>query len=124
MRIKNERQQVGKFGEDLALKFMQRKGYKLIDRNYKVDEGEMDLIMEHNNVTVFIEVRTRVINDQTTAEDSIVIQKISRLEEIAENYIYTKKIYHSCRIDAVCILLSQTFKLISINHYEDITNWF
>ena len=53
----------GKQSEDQALSFLEKKGLILMRRNYRTRSGEIDLIMEDNQVTVFIEVRYRSSSD-------------------------------------------------------------
>ena len=53
------RQQVGQDGETLAVQHLQRKGYKIIARNYRTRLGEIDIIAKHNGALVFVEVKTR-----------------------------------------------------------------
>jgi putative endonuclease len=112
---------IGRLGEDLALDLLLRKGYKLVERNFEIEEGEIDLIMRFKNMTVFVEVRTRVNEDDSLPEDSIGTIKIRKVEEIAEYYIFKHNISAQCRIDAVCILLDSERKVLSIKHFQDIS---
>ncbi|RJQ84937.1 MAG: YraN family protein [Desulfobacteraceae bacterium] len=49
----------GQSGEDLAVRFLQAQGYKIIDRNYRTPMGEIDIIAEHKGAVVFVEVKAR-----------------------------------------------------------------
>ena len=50
---------VGKKGEDAAAAFLQKKGYKILQRNFHIKGGEIDIVAEKDNTLVFIEVKTR-----------------------------------------------------------------
>ena len=50
---------IGRMGEDLATKFLKQKGYKIIKRNFRSKNNEIDIICQHQDVLVFIEVKTR-----------------------------------------------------------------
>jgi len=50
---------VGKAGEDEAVRFLQKKGYKILERNYRSRYGEIDIIARDGNAIVFVEVKTR-----------------------------------------------------------------
>lgn len=54
-----ERLSLGAWGEDVAARFLRRKGMKIVDRNYRTPVGEIDLIARHGKCLVFIEVKTR-----------------------------------------------------------------
>jgi putative endonuclease len=122
MKFNGFKKNVGRLGEDLARQFLIKKGYKFIESNYEVEDGEIDLIMKQKNTVVFIEVKTRITSDLSIPEDAIDFYKIRTLEEVAEYYIYENKIYSTCRIDAVCILLDEGCKVVSIKHYEDVSS--
>ncbi len=54
-----ERHVIGKFGEDVAERYLIQKGYRIISRNFSCRQGELDIIAEYNEYLVFIEVKTR-----------------------------------------------------------------
>ena len=55
----NQRQELGKEGEDFAADYLQKQGYEIIDRNFECKQGEIDIIAKDKNEYVFIEVKTR-----------------------------------------------------------------
>ena len=65
------KKQIGDLAEDKACSFLQKKGFCLVERNYRSPFGELDLIMQDKNEVVFIEVRSRAYNTYGTAIDSI-----------------------------------------------------
>lgn len=51
--------EIGRYGEDLAAKLLRKKGYKILERNYRAGHNEIDIIAENKEYTVFVEVKTR-----------------------------------------------------------------
>ncbi|MCB1692923.1 MAG: YraN family protein [Pseudomonadales bacterium] len=95
----------GSLAEDQALGFLEARGMKLITRNFRCKMGEIDLIMQHENTIVFVEVRLRQSAGYHTGAESITSRKISRLARTAEYYLlgYGPEADHECRFDVVSI---------------------
>lgn len=84
--------EIGKFGEDKAVEFLKRNGYKIIERNFKTRIGEIDIIAKRKREIVFIEVKTRSSDDFGFPEESVNERKIRKIEKVAEIYMNKKKI--------------------------------
>ncbi len=69
----------GKWAEDMALAHLENKGLMLIERNYRISAGEIDLIMKDNELTVFIEVKYRNNNSFYDIRESIDKRKCDRI---------------------------------------------
>jgi putative endonuclease len=96
---------LGDDGEQLALKYLEKKGLKLITRNFRQRGGEIDLIMQDAKALVFIEVRRRQSEQFGSALESVTYQKQQRLIQTAQYYLQqNKRIYSSYRFDVVGIL--------------------
>ena len=76
---------VGKFGEDLALIYLKRQGYKIIERNFRIRGGEIDIIAQDNNTLVYIEVKTRTSHAFGLPEESP-----SRISKLAKRRLFEK----------------------------------
>jgi len=115
---------LGRIGEDLAADYLEEKGYKILERNFQNRWGEIDLICQKDNTAVFTEVKTRVGERFGLPENAINRNKIQRLTKNAAAYMSfkIKKKYNNYRIDAICIVLDEQYKLKRINHYENIIN--
>lgn len=101
------RAQLAKYGEDKAASFLQNKGYKILNRNFKCKIGEIDIIAKDYDTLVFVEVKTRYITDQTKPEDSITKRKLWLIERTGEFYIQGHEgLPELLRIDAVLIELN------------------
>lgn len=98
----NTRQAKGAAAEQLAADYLQRQGLKLLERNFRVRGGEIDLICRDGKATVFVEVRLRSRGDFGGAAASITAAKQARLILAARHWL----LRHGetpCRFD--CILL-------------------
>jgi len=115
MKIKEENYNKGRYGEEMARKYLEEKGYELIEANYKNKIGEIDLIMSDNEWLVFVEVKYKSDDRRGMPEEMIGRQKLGQVRKIAESYVHFKKTkYQKYRIDAVCILGK------TIKHYQNL----
>ncbi|MGR9106346.1 MAG: YraN family protein [Gammaproteobacteria bacterium] len=93
----------GAEAESIALEFLQKKGMRLIERNYRCAAGEIDLIMEHSDKLVFVEVRFRKTAAFGSALESVDSRKKSRIIRCASLYLATRKISGAARFDVVAV---------------------
>ena len=111
---------IGHLGEDIARRYLEDKGYSVIDQNYKNKYAEIDLITRHKDNLVFVEVKTRIGEQFGIPEDAINRDKLRRLIRNAQVYMMRKNYDMDFRIDAVCIVLNENKQPIRIDHYENI----
>ncbi len=116
----SEHNQVGKIGEDTARNFLESKGYKIIEQNYKTKYSEIDLVVEKNKELIFVEVRTKIGENFGTPEDTLNNKKLSKVRYNALAYTAFKKWSGPIKIDAICIVLRQDYTVLRLNHYENI----
>lgn len=119
MRAQNSK--VGQSGEVIAKRYLQKKGYRVIEQNYRTRYAEIDLIARSDDILVFIEVKTRKDERLGTPEESIKKGKIRRLIRNAEAYAARMSYAGKSRIDAICIVLDENGRVNRISHYENIT---
>jgi putative endonuclease len=94
----------GKAGEDLAAKFLERNGLKIIERNYRFERGEIDLIAEEGDELVFVEVKARRSMMFGTPEEAVTEEKQKQVHAIADGYLFEHDIDNRpCRFDVVAI---------------------
>lgn len=74
----------GKYGEDLAVSFLQKHGYKVIERNFRIRGGEIDIVAIFQNTLVIVEVKTRTSHQFGLPEESITSHKLKFLERAAK----------------------------------------
>lgn len=93
----------GQQAEDLAAAFLQRQGLTIVERNFRVRGGEIDLIARQGSTLVFVEVRLRSRADFGGAAASITAQKQARLICAAEHYLLRFATLPPCRFDALLL---------------------
>jgi putative endonuclease len=98
------RQKCGKAGEDLAAHFLEKSGLKILERNFRFERGEIDLIAEEGEELVFIEVKARRSNVFGAPEDAVTEKKQEQIHTVAEGYLFMHEIDdRPCRFDIVAI---------------------
>lgn len=96
---------VGKWGEDFACQFLTTHGLQLKDRNVRTPYGEIDLVMDAEGVTVFVEVKTRTNLESGYPEDSVTEDKMERMSECAQWFMdYHNKNNEPWRVDVVAVI--------------------
>ena len=105
----------GKYGEDLACLYLQKMGYKIIERNFRIRGGEIDIIARDGKTLVYIEVKTRSSHKFGLPEESVNYYKIKFLERAAKFYrLQRSNLPDLERIDVVSIDLSGSKPIIKL----------
>ena len=95
-------QRIGKWGEETAAIHLTQIGYDVISRNTRTPYGEIDIIARKDNVTIFVEVKTRTSNKMGLPEDSITARKREHMIACAEHYATEHEI-DNWQIDVISI---------------------
>ncbi len=95
----------GDKGESLAATFLEKKGYKIVERNWRFRHWEVDLIASKGNRLHFIEVKTRTTAKYGMPEESIKRDKMRSLKNAAEEYLYIHTEWKYIQFDVVAIML-------------------
>ena len=119
--MKASTQPLGQLGEDIASKFLQRKGFTIVAKNYRKKWGELDIIAQKEGVLHFVEVKTishstRIENvthetDFHRPEDNVHPAKLKRMQRAIETYIAEKDFEGEWVVDVVAIELNLTDKV-------------
>ena len=114
--------ETGVLGESLALRYLARKGYELVERNYRTRHGEIDLILHRNGTLVFVEVKARRGRAFGDPLEAVTPSKQARVRLMAEAYLSEKGMgftdaFEEMRFDAVGILIAGGEN--EIRHVED-----
>lgn len=98
------RQSLGKTGEDLACRELQRRGYAILARRYRSRFGEIDIVARHGGVVVFIEVKARAGREFGGAAAAITGWKQRRLAKMALDFLARRRLVDQpCRFDVVTV---------------------
>lgn len=82
---------VGDWGEGIAVSFLRRRGFEIIEQNYHTTQGEIDIVARQGGDYYFVEVKTR--RDAELATDlAISREKIRRLEHAAKHYCFRRNV--------------------------------
>lgn len=115
-----KRRDVGILGEKLAQNFLKQRGYHILQTNYRCPEGEIDIVTEHRDSLVFIEVRTKKNLKFGSPEESITPAKKAKLRAVASRYLQAHdNLPSSWRIDVVAIELDQRDRISRIELIEN-----
>jgi putative endonuclease len=114
------RRALGAFGERVAAAHLEAKGYRILERNYRCREGEIDIVAAAADCLVFVEVRTRRGGSQGSPKESVTARKASRLAALSEAYCQERPdLPPDRRIDVVAVELSPAGRLLRIQHIEN-----
>ena len=111
---------LGRWGEKCCLRFLKRKGFTLIARNFACRAGEIDLIVNDNGkAIVFVEVKTRRDENYASAQSAVTPAKRTRMVRAAKSFIKTYKVKEKpMRFDVVAVVLKEQGSP-EIRHYEN-----
>lgn len=116
---KKENKIKGNLGEDFACHFLEKNGYKILERNFTSYRGEIDIIALDKNEIVFVEVKTRAQVFCGMPSEAVDLNKKKQLYKVAEYYLFAKKLCNvKVRLDVIEIFLlgSNSYKL---NHIKN-----
>ncbi|MFH4969142.1 YraN family protein [Gaetbulibacter sp. M240] len=97
---------LGKKGEDLAVDFLINKGYIILDRNYRYERAEVDIIAKKDQTLAVIEVKTRSTTDFGNPQDFVKPKQIERLVNAVDAYITSNLLDFEVRFDIIAIIRS------------------
>lgn len=97
---------LGRWGEGKAARFLRRRGYRILERNYRCAAGEADLIARDGSVVAFVEVKTRSPDPLAAPELAVDRKKRGRLARVAAHYLLTHPEFAgaACRFDVVALV--------------------
>ena len=112
-------QRVGRWGEQAAADYLEKRGYLILARNFRTAHGEIDLIARQDNILVFVEVKARSSNRYGYPEYSVSPKKRQHLLSAAQEYILSHPEFATWRVDVIAVE-GETGEA-KISHFENIT---
>lgn len=118
---KTVRQRLGDRGESLAAEELTDRGYEVVERNWRCQVGEVDVIVRRRDEWGFFEVRTRRGKAYGTPEDSLTSHKLQRMLDVARAYLAEHELSDvDCRIGFVAVEMDHRGHLLRLDVYENI----
>ncbi len=115
-----KRRETGILGEKLAKDFLKKRGYRILEANYRCPNGEIDIVAKHKDFLVFAEVRTKTSLEFGSPEESITPAKKERMKSAAVHYQQThNNLPLLWRIDVVAVELNQKGEILRIELIEN-----
>ncbi|MDO5715894.1 MAG: YraN family protein [Tissierellia bacterium] len=108
--------QVGDYGENIALEYLIKNGYRVLDKNFRALGTEIDLIALKKDELIFIEVKTRRNRQFGDAYEAVTERKMNHIIQTAQSYIQQKNLYqYMVRFDIIEIYLMEN----KLNHIKN-----
>ena len=109
------KREFGSQGEEIAARYLQEQGYKILQRNYHTQYGEVDIVCSSGQTIVFVEVKTRANTSFGFPEEAVTKTKQEHIRKTALAYLqYAPHHYKEIRFDVIGILFEETG--FHINH--------
>ena len=112
---------IGKLGEAAAAVYLQKSGYRILQRNYSTPIGELDIVCSLGNVLVFVEVKSRTSTSFGEAYLAVNAKKQQKLRNLALYYIMLEcKTEPEYQFDIVSLWMQkQTGAVLDLQHYKN-----
>jgi putative endonuclease len=98
-----EHNELGKFGEELAIAFLQKEGYAILETNWTFQKAEIDIIAQKDSILAVVEVKTRSSIEFGLPQDFVKPKKIQLLVKAVNEYIVSNDLEAEVRFDIIAI---------------------
>ncbi len=117
----NHNQYIGKIGEQKASVYLKNHGYEILERNYRIRGGEIDIIAKKEKTVVFAEVKTRTQEAYGAPAEAVNYYKRENIRKTAQYYIMEKNLDLPCRFDVLEVYAKKSVfgYTAKINHIEN-----
>ncbi len=116
----NRRIALGRWGENYAAGYLQERGYAILTRNFRTAHGEIDLVAQHGERLVFVEVKTRSSVAFGYPEEAVTPHKRRHLQAAALLYIEEQDWDGDWQIDVIAIISAESAANPRLEHFENI----
>ena len=113
---------LGKKGEQLAVDYLIKKDYQILERNYRFQKAEVDIIAQIKDTLAIVEVKTRSTTDFGNPQDFVKPKQIQRLVKAVDEFVVVNGLDVEVRFDIIAIV--KTGKQFEIEHLEDAFYYF
>ena len=109
--------ELGKLGEELAVEFLQKEGYEILETNWVFQKAEVDIIAKKENILAIVEVKTRSSLDFGLPQDFVKPKKIQLLVKAVNEYVVKNNLDLEVRFDIIAV--HKEGKSLNIEHLID-----
>lgn len=114
----DEARALGRRGEEIALEYFRKKGYRIVERGFRLFRGEIDIIAYDGETLVFIEVKTRATTEFGLPEEAVTPAKQAQIRKIARGFLIERSLGEpDCRFDVLAILVPEKCDPV-LTHFE------
>ena len=109
--------ELGKLGEKMAAEHLDKKGFKILDKNYSFGKAEVDIVAMKDNKIVFVEVKTRESAYLSAPEHTVSVKKQKQIVKAADAYLKEHNLEQESRFDIISIIVNSKYN--KLDHMED-----
>ena len=109
--------QLGKQGEEMAVAFLTGRGYTILERNYRFDRAEVDIIAQTEDILAIVEVKSRSTTDFGNPQDFVKPKQIKNLVKAVDEYVNENGLDVEVRFDIIAIV--KQGNRFEIEHLKD-----
>lgn len=113
---------LGTLGEDEAAAFLLKQGYTILQRNYRYQKAEVDILARKEDILAVVEVKTRSTLDFGSPQDFVKPKQIKRLVTAVDAYILANNLDVEVRFDIIALV--KTAKGFDLEHLQDAFYYF
>jgi putative endonuclease len=118
--LENPAHALGRWGEGRAARFLERRGWTVLARNYRFGRREVDLVVRRGDVVAFVEVKTRAGRGFGMPQEAITALKRREIEAVATDFLFRYRLDGvSVRFDAMAIEVDRELRVARVEHVED-----
>ena len=117
--IRNRKKRInarGSSGEDIAVKYLQTHGYRVLDRNFTTSVGEVDIFVTDESTLIAVEVKSRLSLEYGTPAEAVNYEKIKKISQVTSQYIKKFRLFGTpVQFDVVEVYIADK----TVNHIKD-----
>lgn len=117
-----EHNELGKFGEEQAVEYLQQQGYEILETNWTFQKAEIDIIAQKGNILVIVEVKTRSSLEFGLPQEFVKPKKIQLLVKAVNEYVISNDLDVEVRFDIIAV--HKDAKKFNIEHIEEAFYYF